>query len=233
MAKDRFSARDPRAALAQACAALRVFPLHGAAILPGTPTPFHIFEPRYRSLVTDALAGDRVIGIPALALKAGAGQAQPLLRPLCGAGIIEAEERLPDGRFDIVVRGVARVRLVDELPLSDGGYRSFKAEIVEDVWPEGGPKALGDDVDALRQIVYDLSRRLPPESGAPQLAEAVSQMKDASAITDLVCAAAVSDPETRQRVLEELDVRKRLEMVLEEVAGVVLVLSHGKNKPNA
>ncbi|MFT3913298.1 MAG: LON peptidase substrate-binding domain-containing protein [Anaeromyxobacteraceae bacterium] len=206
-----------------------MFPLHGAAILPGTPTPFHIFEPRYRALVSDALAGNRVLCVPALVSRAGANEQRPPLRPLCGAGIIEAEERYPDGRFDIVVRGVARVRLLEEHPLSERGYRSFRAEIVEDVWPEGGPRALADEVDALRQIVYDLSRRLPVESGAPQLAEAVAQMTDPSAITDLVTAAAVSDPETRQRVLEELDVATRLELVLEEVAGVVLVLSHGKN----
>ncbi|MFO0582476.1 MAG: LON peptidase substrate-binding domain-containing protein [Anaeromyxobacter sp.] len=206
-----------------------MFPLHGAAILPGTPTPFHIFEPRYRALVSDALAGNRVLCVPALVSRAGANEQRPPLRPLCGAGIIEAEERYPDGRFDIVVRGVARVRLLEEHPLNERGYRSFRAEIVDDVWPEGGPKALADEVDALRQIVYDLSRRLPVESGAPQLAEAVAQMTDPSAITDLVTAAAVSDPETRQQVLEELDVAKRLELVLEEVAGVVLVLSHGKN----
>jgi len=230
MSQDLRAGRNPRAALARACAALKVFPLHGAAILPGTPTPFHIFEPRYRALVEEALAGDRVIAIPALVSRSGAAETQPALRPICGAGLIEAEERLEDGRYDIVVRGVARVRLLDELPLTGGGYREFRAEIVEDVWPEGGPRALSPEVEALRQIVYDLSRRLPAESGAPQLAEAVAQLKDPSAITDLVTAAAVSDPETRQRVLEQLDVAQRLEMVLEEVAGVVLVLSHGKHR---
>jgi hypothetical protein len=220
---------DRRAALARACAALKVFPLHGAAILPGTPTPFHIFEPRYRALVGDVLAGDRILAVPTLLSKSGATQAQPPLRPVCGAGFVEAEQRLPDGRYDIVVRGVARVKLVEELPLAEGGYRRFRAEILDDVWPEGGARALSAEVEALRQIVFDLSRRLPDESGAPQLAEAVAQMKDPSAITDLITAAAVSDPATRQRVLETLDVSRRLEMVLEEVAGVVLVLSHGKN----
>ena len=54
-------------------------------------------------------------------------------------------------------------------------------------------------------------------------------MKDVSAIVDLVAAAAVSEPEARQRVLEQLEVARRMEMVMEEVAGVVLVLSKGKN----
>jgi Lon protease-like protein len=221
--------KDRRAALERACSALKVFPLHGGAILPGTPTPFHIFEPRYRALVGDALAGDRILAVPALLDRSGARESQPRVRRICGAGYVEADEKLSDGRRDIVVRGLARVRLLEELPLTAGGYREFRAEIADDVWPEGGPRALAGEVEALRQIVYDLSRRLPEESGAPQLAEAVAQLKDPSAISDLVTAAAVSDPETRQRVLETLDVSRRLELVLEEVAGVVLVLSHGKN----
>ncbi len=77
--------------------------------------------------------------------------------------------------------------------------------------------------------MVELSTRLPAESGAPQLAEAVAQMTDPSSIVDLVAAAVVSDPASRQKVLEELDVARRLEYVLEEVAGVVLVLSKGKN----
>jgi Lon protease-like protein len=229
MSADPRAPRDRRAALARACAALKVFPLHGATVLPGTPTPFHIFEPRYRALVADALAGDRIIAVPALVDRSGVREPQPPLRRVCGAGVIEAHEQLPDGRYDIVVRGIARVKLVEERPLCAGGYREFRAEILEDIWPGEGPDALSDEVEALRQIVYDLSRRLPADSGAPQLAEAVAQLKSASAITDLVTAAAVSDPETRQKVLETLDVSRRLEMVLEEVAGVVLVLSHGKN----
>jgi uncharacterized protein len=228
---ERIAPPAPRAALQRACAALKVFPLYGVAVLPGTPTPFHIFEPRYKALVKDALDGDRVLAVPALVSKAGAGELRPPLRPICGAGLVEAEHRYDDGRYDIVVRGVARVRLVEELPgiVPAKGYRQWKAEILDDVWPAGGPAALGPELEALRQIVYELSTRLPPESGAPQLAEAVAQMRDPSAIVDLVAAAAVSDPESRQKVLEELDVARRLAYVLEEVAGVVLVLSRGKN----
>ncbi len=224
---ERIAPRDRRAALRKAAAALKVFPLHGVAVLPGTPAPFHIFEPRYKALVGDALEGDRMLAVPSLFGKADAHAPRPALRSVCGAGIIEAEERYPDGRYDIVVRGLARVRLVEELPQSKL-YREFRAEILEDRLPAGGAAALEGELEALRQIVYELSTKLPKESGAPQLAEAVSQMKDLSSIVDLVAAAAVSDPGTRQEVLEQLDVAKRLEMVIEEVAGVVLVLSKGK-----
>ncbi len=227
MSAEPLAPQDRRAALRKAVAALKVFPLHGVAVLPGTPAPFHIFEPRYKALVEDALAGDRILAIPALRAKGDARALRPPLKPVCGAGIIEAEERYPDGRFDIVVRGLARVRLVEELPPGKA-YRELRAEILEDRWPSGGAGALEGELEALRQIVYELSTKLPKESGAPQLAEAVAQMKDPSAIVDLVAAAAVSDPEARQLVLEQLDVAARLEGVIEEVAGVVLVLSRGK-----
>jgi Lon protease-like protein len=225
---ERIAPRDPRAALRKAVGALKVFPLHGAAVLPGTPAPFHIFEPRYRALVSDALAGDRILAVPALFGKSDALALRPPVRAICGAGVIESEQRYPDGRFDIVVRGVARVRLVEELPRTRM-YREFRAQILDDVLPAGGAAALEDELEGLRQLVYGLSTKLPSESGAPQLAEAVAQMKDPSAIVDLVAAAAVSEADARQKVLEETDVARRIEIVLREVAGVLLMLSKGRS----
>lgn len=218
---------DPRAALRRAVAALKVFPLHAVAILPGTPAPFHVFEPRYRALVEDALRGDRVLAVPSLFGKSDAHALRPPLRAICGAGLIEAEERYPDGRYDIVVRGIARVRLREELPQGKM-YREFRAEILEDRLPAAGAGSLQGELEGLRQLVYGLSTKLPAESGATQLAEAVAQMKDPSSIVDLVAAAAVSEPDARQRVLEEADVARRLELVMGEVAGVLLLLSKGK-----
>lgn len=218
---------NPRASLRKALAALKVFPLHGVAVLPGTPAPFHVFEPRYRALVADALDGDRILAVPGLFGKSDEHALRPPVRAVCGAGIIEAVERHEDGRYDIVLRGLARVRLTDELPPSRL-YREFRAELVEDVLPPGGAAALAPQLAALRRIVYDLSTRLPAESGAPQLAEAVAQMKDPSAVADLVAAAAVSEPDPRQRIIEEADVARRLELVMGEVASVVLMLSKGR-----
>lgn len=227
MCAERIAPPSPRAALQKACAALKVFPLHGVAVLPGTPTPFHIFEPRYKALVEEALRGDRVLAVPGLVSKEGTHELHPALIPVAGACIIEREERYEDGRFDIVVRGLARVRLHEELPAANP-YREFRAEILDDVWPANRAE-LQPGLESLRQLVYQLAQRLPSESGAPALAEAVAQMKDASAITDLVAAAAISEAEDRQKILEELDVGRRLDQVIEEVAGVVLVLSNGRS----
>ena len=70
---------------------------------------------------------------------------QPFIEELARANysgwiVIEAEQEYPDGRYDIIVRGLARVRLVEELPV-DRMYREWKAEILEEVWPAGGPRA--------------------------------------------------------------------------------------------
>ncbi len=227
MCAERIAPPSPRAALKEACAALKVFPLHGVAVLPGTPTPFHVFEPRYRALVDDALHGDRILAVPGLVSREGAHELHPPLLMVAGACIIEEDERYDDGRYDIVVRGVARVRLLHELPPTSL-YREFRAEILEDAWPAGGPAALEPRLESLRQLVYELSTRLPAESGASALAEVVSQLKDPSQIADLVAAAAIGEPDGRQRVLEELSVAARLDRVIDEVAGVVLMLSRGK-----
>ena len=216
-----------RARLARALPRLKVFPLPGVVVLPGTPAPFLVFEPRYRQLVADALAGDAFLAVPTLASDEGASQDRAPVHPIAGAGLIESHEDLPDGRFQIVLRGVARVRLAEEL---DNGkpYREFRAELLEDVYPPAGSAALEAQVRALESLVLQLSDVLPPESGAPQLAEYAARCATPSALADLVAAAVVSEPGQRLAVIEQLDVKKRLDLVTGEVASVILMLSRGR-----
>jgi Lon protease-like protein len=218
---------DSRAALAKACAALKAFPLPGVVVLPGTPSPFHVFEPRYRALVAAALEGDRMLAVPTLVRDEDAPMSHAAVHPVAGAGFVEAEEKLPDGRYHVLVRGLARVRLVEEVETGEP-WRAFRAEILDDVYPAGGPGALEAEVKTLEQLVLELSQLLPPESGAPRLAEAVTRVQDPGALADLVAAATVSEPAGRLRILEELDVARRLRLVEQEIAGVVLMLSQGK-----
>ncbi len=216
-----------RSLLAHACGALKVFPLPDVIVLPGTPTPFHVFEPRYRAMTADALSGDRVLAVATLASEEGASQDRAPIHPIAGAGVIEAAEKLPDGRYHLHLHGVARVRLLAEL---DNGkpYREFQAEILEDVYPPGGPAALSRQRTALEACVLQLAEVLPPESGAPRLAEIAARTASPSALADLVAAAVVSEPVQRLAVIEELDVARRLDLVTGEVASVVLMLSRGR-----
>ncbi|GEJ57636.1 LON peptidase substrate-binding domain-containing protein [Anaeromyxobacter diazotrophicus] len=216
-----------RTALVRTCARLKVFPLPGVVVLPGTPTPFHVFEPRYRQLTAEALRGDRMLAVATLASEEGATQDRAPIQPIAGAGFIEEAEELPDGRFHILVRGLARVRLVEEL---ENGlpYREFRAELLEDVYPPAGSAALLRQRRALEACVLQLAEVLPPESGAPQLAELAARTPSASTLADLVAAAVVSEPDKRLAVIEELDVAKRLDLVTGEVASVILMLSQGR-----
>jgi uncharacterized protein len=219
--------QDPRAALAEACAALKIFPLGDVVLLPGAPTPFHLFEPRYRALAAAALSSDRVIAVPTLLDPAEAMAERAAVRPVAGVGLVVAEQHNPDDTYDLVLSGAGRVRLVEELERGTP-YRVFRAEVLHDVYPPGGAAALAADVEALAQLCYELAGRLPEESGAGRLAEVVARMRVPGAMADLVAAAAISEPEPRYRVLQTLEVKERLRIVKEEVAGVILLLSRGR-----
>jgi Lon protease-like protein len=219
--------REVRQLVARACARLRVFPLPGVAVLPGTPLPLHVFEPRYREMIADALDGDRTLAVATLRSASGATEDRAQLHPVAGAGVLESDQRLPDGRYHVVFRSVARVRLAEELA-NGRAYREFRAELLEDRFPAGGPAALAGGLEALEQLVYDLAKVLPAESGAAKLAETAVRLGDVSRVADLVAAAVVSEPAARLRALETLDVRERLALVTDEVASVLLVLSRGR-----
>lgn len=208
--------------MASSCPALKVFPLRDVVVLPGTTTPFHIFEPRYRALVEDALVGDRTLAVATLTAAEGSA-----VSPVAGAGFIEAEEKHADGRYLIAFRGVARVRLVAELE-SEKPYREFRAEMLEDVYPPAGPAALARQRTALEALVLRLVEVLPPESGAERLAGLAARTASPSALADMVAAAVVSESAERLAVIEELDVARRLDLVSGELASVILMLSRGR-----
>jgi hypothetical protein len=112
---------------------LPIFPLTGVLLLPGTILPLHIFEPRYRNMVEDALAGDNIFGmIQPFAPQqdnrprpGSEGETPDLYRIGC-VGYIEKFERSADGRFFLQLKGVNRFRFEDELTLHRG-YRRVKA----------------------------------------------------------------------------------------------------------
>jgi uncharacterized protein len=105
---------------------LPLFPLPGVVLLPGTLLPLHVFEPRYSAMVTDALAADRLIGM-ALLRPGWEGAAEPPpIYDVGGAGEIVESEELEDGRFNIVLEGRFRYRILDEA--SPCPYRLARVE---------------------------------------------------------------------------------------------------------
>src|SRR5690348_12250587 len=94
---------------------LKVFPLPSLVLFPGTAAPLHIFEPRYRAMVKDAIDTDGVFAlaqVPTHAVPELAGT--PPLHPILSAGIISLHQELPDGRYNLVLTGVCRARVIAE-----------------------------------------------------------------------------------------------------------------------
>jgi len=92
-----------------------IFPLQDIMLFPGASRPLHIFEPRYRDMIADAMEGDRIIGM--VMLRPGHEDnydGNPPIYDIGCAGIISNVERLPDGRYNVIVRGLARFRITSE-----------------------------------------------------------------------------------------------------------------------
>src|SRR5438270_9334436 len=105
---------------------LPIFPLPGAVLLPHSLVPLHIFEPRYRKMIRDCADGARVLALANIPDEIAAAEEPPRVLPVIGVGVLARVDNLPDGRFNIVLRGVARARIAEELP-SGEPYRLVRA----------------------------------------------------------------------------------------------------------
>jgi uncharacterized protein len=120
-------------------------------LFPGVFLPLHIFEERYRALTRDALAGDRIIGMTLLRPGFEADyQGRPPIYPIGCAGVISHSDRLPDGRFNIVLHGLAKFRIADEMP--DGAYRRARIDALTEITDDAGRR----DIKGLRGRIESL-----------------------------------------------------------------------------
>src|SRR5687768_13631084 len=109
----------------------RLFPLPNLVMFPHVMQPLHVFEPRYRDLVEEALAGDRLL---ALALLSPGWESDyegcpPIYTTAC-LGAIAKHARLDEGKYNLLLVGVRRVRIRREVP-SARTFRLAEAEIVD------------------------------------------------------------------------------------------------------
>ncbi len=113
---------------------LPIFPLSNVVLFPRIQTPLHLFEPRYRQMAEDALAGDRKIGmvvVPPEHVEEMRGD--PPIYPVGCAGVIVESQKLPDGRYNIVLAGTHRFRVLDEPEgPAERLYRVAEVERLED-----------------------------------------------------------------------------------------------------
>ena len=187
---------------------LPIFPLPGLTFFPHTLLPLHIFEARFRAMVSDSLARDRRLAV--VGLKPGyeaAYEGKPAVYQVAGAGEIIQWERLATGRFNILLRGDNRIWIEVELP-TDTLYRVVRARVLEDEIPDGADP-LAREVQRVTEACLGLLRAHGQLS--PQVEQALRSARGPGVVADQIASAVIPDPLLRQELLETLDVRRRLE----------------------
>ncbi len=202
---------DEHVSLSEFHGRARLFPLPNLVLFPHVIQPLHIFEPRYRQMTADALDGDRLI---ALALLRPGWEAayhgNPRIYPVACLGKIIAEQRLKDGRYNLLVRGVVRLH-IDEEVATPHPYRSARVRILLDqgvVGPKTGQR--------LRALVTEL---LPTwfASQAPLVKQFRKLLKGdlpLGSLCDVLSFALPLDVAFKQRLLQELNVERRIRRLL-------------------
>ncbi|MCA9515448.1 MAG: LON peptidase substrate-binding domain-containing protein [Myxococcales bacterium] len=195
---------------------LPMFPLPRTVLFPGVTLPLHLFEPRYRELAEHCVTGDRLLALAAL--KPGYEDAyldRPPVFEVMGLGRIVAEQRLPDGRWNIALRGLCRVEILAEHPPT-ASFREVHAKRLESDPRHVEPAAL----DRLRGTLIQLASRV--QGVRQQLAPLFAASSDPAALTDIAAALFVESFAVRRELLEQLSVAKRLAMLEELLAQVLL-----------
>jgi uncharacterized protein len=181
---------------------ITIFPLPGAVLYPGLHLPLHIFEPRYRAMVSDALARDRRIG---MIQPQRSEEGAPLYSIGC-LGKIGEVEALDDGRYNIVLEGEARFRVLRELKTTTP-FRQVEGELIEEA--EEQPLAPVERAGFERE-----ARRFADAQGYSVDWESVARLDDASLING-VCQVAPFDAAAKQALLETADLSARCELLVQ------------------
>ena len=194
-----------------ACQAMPLFPLPGVSFFPHTLLPLHVFEPRYRDLVRDSLDGHKLMALPRLDEGWESDyDGRPKILPVCGMGLIVRHQQLPDGRYNIILLGLHRVRVQDE-PATDTSYRVARVALLEDDDAKDSAassaaslrlqamlsQVLGNDEDRQGEVQRLLSRPRSPEE-----------------LCDMAAHLVLREPQSRQRFLATPSILRRHEQVI-------------------
>ena len=186
---------------------LPLFPLPNVVLFPGTRVPLHIFEPRYRKMVADALSGEERIGM--CLLQAGwetSYYGNPSVHECGTVGVIEDATALDDGRYNIVLRGLVRFRIIEYVTAEP--YRI--ARVI------AAPETAATPMDAWahREWLVELSRRymevLPAQESVPEMETAKLE-----SLTNALSLSLPMTPQDRQFLLELDDITERAGKVAE------------------
>jgi Lon protease-like protein len=159
-----------------------IFPLPNVVLFPNVFLPLHIFEDRYRQMVTDALSGERMIGMVLLQPGYEDDDGAPAVYEVGCAGLITHVERLTDGRFNIVLRGLERFRIVgEEEPAAPVLYRRAYITPLAEATAADRPELVKSERQKLEALLAPLfsgtlaARGLPQQMPDDELINALAQ----------------------------------------------------------
>jgi uncharacterized protein len=182
-------------------------------LFPAQLLSLHVFEPRYRRLVSDVIEHGSNLAVPRL--RPGHDTeyyGAPPVFEICGIGHITEYARLPDGRFNIVVLGLGRVRILEELRSEP--YRVAHVQALID--QEETPPMIAE---TLRTELLKLVRRTAPHLSGPakELEARLRDAANAGECADILAGMLIEDPDERQSLLDELDPTRRLSSLIAHV----------------
>jgi ATP-dependent Lon protease len=213
------SGKAPRS-LGRALKRLPLFPLEDVVLFPHSMIPLHIFETRYRKMVRDVLESNRLMAISLQLENERIEDGNvPRVASVASVGELVLAQELPDGRYNLVVRGRARIGIDEELP-SDEPYRLIAAHEIPDEPPtaQAGQAEIDEADTALRALVSGLAESIP--NGGELLKHVAAAQDTPAALANVIAASLVADAQIRQRLLETTSVFTRLEIVSNEVVAL-------------
>jgi Lon protease-like protein len=193
---------------------VRLFALPNVVLFPRVTQRLHIFEPRYRQMTADALAGDRLIAMALL--RPGweaAYEAAPPVWPTVCVGRVVAHEALPDGRYDLHLLGLSRAHILEEVP-NGKLYRSARVRLLPDV-PVVSQETEADLRRELRRLIPEWCRESQPAAEA--LLKLIHSGMCLGGVGDVLCYVLPLRQEFRQAQLEDADVERRVRRLVEHL----------------
>ena len=188
----------------------RLFPLPNVVLFPQMVLPLHIFEPRYRQMTSDALAGDLLIAMTLLQSGWESDyEGRPAIHPVACLGRIVDHQRLPDGRFNLHLRGLSRAQIIREID-SDKLYRIAKIELLREE-----PTAADFDEKLRSQLLQVVPAWCEAHGPAAEVFPKVIQSNlPFGVICDVLGFSLPLPVEFKQQLLEELQIDERARTLL-------------------
>ena len=186
-----------------------VFPLPGVLLFPKVELPLYIFEPRYRQMLTDTLAGHKCLAI-SLLRKGWEAKKEPYpSHEIVGVGFVKAVVENSDGTSHILLKGVARARIVKYFQMEP--YRIAQIRSIPDRVKD---LTEAEDLSQTLRNLFIQKLRLASEKPNEKLS-LPKELDDPATLTHFVSFTANSDPYLKQDILETTDVNCRLKHLID------------------